>query len=229
MILSVGISFQLGKLLLPEEIYDSITSVVINNLINDMTIGTSVTISIPERFIYVIDDYRSFLRKPHYQSIFHIDRDSIAENLQLVDFLEDDTYFNCLTDIIKLNWTQLAVVVYQDFSEHLQQQIYLRLPYQLLPKRKQQDNIFMSQWYVRQAPKSISFKEAGGYNVDLADMNFWAFAEELDSKSSNVNEDNVPDIIINDDENEHDIINNDIIMSHNERQLSIVHRYINRI
>ena len=126
---------------------ERITSVVISNLVTDTAVKCSIEIAVPDKFSVVIDDYVRWSQRPVKRNICLVDRRSLNESLQLADYLEDNEYFDIIVDILFSGWIEYAVLVYQELNEHIQNMVYLRLPYQLLPLTKQHNDVFMHNWY----------------------------------------------------------------------------------
>jgi len=85
-----------------------------------------------------------------------VDRHAMAQCLAIYDLTGDTNFFNwLLVSLFKL-WTTLSPVMYgNNVSNEVKWEIWLRLPYQLLPDVWQSDTNFMNSWLQRSDNKHV--------------------------------------------------------------------------
>lgn len=140
---------------------------------NTRTLPPSKTVTIPidGYFRQVFPIYIQWLST---QQAELIGEKQLTQSLELADLLEDEAYINYVVQQIFDNWsTLMSVVVRHDFYAELQQLVFIRAPYFLLPFTWQKDKIFMAGWFKR------------NHNVTvLVDKRFLHFINDLHESST---------------------------------------------
>jgi len=103
----------------------------------------NVTIPIPDKYCSVIKDYVDYLDN---NEVPIITKQRLILNFQLSTLFADDEYFKYCTQQVFNNWSDVCVMVYNDFNDDLRWSFFLHSPYDFIPQYLLDNNTFMTQW-----------------------------------------------------------------------------------
>jgi len=109
----------------------------------DVSKDINVVIPIPDKYCSVINDYVNYLNG---NEVLIISKQRLILNFQLSTLFADESYFKYCIEQTLNNWSDVCVMVYNDFNDDLRWSFFLHSPYDFIPQYLLDSNAFMTQW-----------------------------------------------------------------------------------
>jgi len=126
-------------------------------------LSQAVKVTLPAEYsVRAVNNYISFLMgSGQYQSS---DNELLKDSFVLYHYLHDNNYFEYLIDRLLYNWPCYWLL---ELHQDLQREIWLRVPYQLLPEQFACDSYFMKLWYSNNCNRGITVNGSDTYRFDM--------------------------------------------------------------
>ena len=121
---------------------DTMDSEYIKDVV-DISKNVDVIIPVSDKYCSVIKDYVDYLNG---SEVLIVSKQSLILNFQLSTLFADDGYFKYCIEQVFDNWSDVYVMVYNDFNDDLQWSFFLHSPYDFIPKYLLDNDTFMTQW-----------------------------------------------------------------------------------
>jgi len=123
----------------------TVNSKLIKGMLSDIDNNIiTVSIPIPSKFKLAFNNYKYVLIG---NQLPIDDANFLLECLMLSNYLDDNNYFQYLLSQLFNNWSNMSFIVYGDkISNELQYDILLHCPYDFLPQKFRDDNVFITTW-----------------------------------------------------------------------------------
>jgi len=105
--------------------------------------NVDVIIPVPDKYCLVIDTYVKFVEG---EKIPIDNKERLFLSFQLCTLFADDHYFKYCAQQVFNNWSDMCVMVYNDFNDDLQWSFFVHSPYSFIPKYLLDNDLFMTQW-----------------------------------------------------------------------------------
>ena len=145
----------------------AINSVIIKQLLVNVSNGDPIPIPIPSKFEQAISNYKSFLfgDKPSIDNAY-----LLLECFKFANYLEDNNYFNYLLTHLFEMWSEVSFIVYgDDISNQLRYDILQHCPFDFLPQKFRNDNVFIGQWLELNQNKTVIVNGNTMYHINEID------------------------------------------------------------
>jgi len=109
----------------------------------DVSKDVNVIIPIPDKYCSVVNNYVDYLNG---NKVPITSKQLLLLNFQLSTLFADESYFKYCIEQTFDNWSDVCVMVYNDFNDDLQWSFFLHSPYEFIPQYLLDNNTFMTQW-----------------------------------------------------------------------------------
>jgi len=154
---------------------NKITSAYVRGMIEDYKVadsGQQITIPVDSRFRNDMPAYLEFIagKKPEL-----LTKQQLTDSLKLADWLDDTSYTDYVVQLIFDSWTNVMMIaVYFEFYLQLQQLVFIRAPYLLLPPNWTKDKVFIKTWFDTNRHKTILVDRMFFHQVNIPiNSNLW--------------------------------------------------------
>jgi len=185
----MSITFTAGDTSICVPYETAIQSEYVKDLVNGF--GNNVLITIPDRYLnrsynrvicnQAFEHYITFLRSgsdsdsdnddSNSNKVNTIsDKNKLKQCFDIYSYFVDSNYFNFLIQQLHNNWGYVFTAVYTSINPGLQREIFLHVPYDMLPQEYIDNEIFFGDWIKQNKNKTITLNTSTIYYCDVTGM-----------------------------------------------------------
>jgi len=131
-------------------------------------IGLDYAIPIPRKYMVTSYIYTSFLNG---KLLPVSSKELIISCYDLVSYVVDIEFFNYVMQQLLDNWSLLSYTIYNEINPDLQRDIFLHLPYQLIPQLHMKSYSFRNEWVNINNGKQITVNHVETYQTTVTYWN----------------------------------------------------------